>query len=423
MKHDPEAQNYLLQIPVWTRQKNTLEQVRDFLMELGDPEQGLRIIHVAGTNGKGSVCADLTAILMEAGYQVGTFVSPHLTDIRERFLLNGTPLKKKRFQALFETVYPVVERMMGRGYCHPTFFEFLFLMAMKLFAEEQPDFVILETGLGGRLDTTNVIRRPEAAVITSIGLDHMQYLGDTIPQIAAEKAGIIKPQTVVIYDDNQSEASGVIAARAEALHVKAYPVSAKERYQEVDFPAPYQAMNAALAVKTLEVLLVKGVSADICRQGLEHVSWPGRMEQAAEDIWLDGAHNPHGVHAFLEAASRLQQKCGKNIHLLFAAVADKDYNEMIQMLVKELDPDRVTVVQLKSERGLNLKLLTKAFSDAGCMQVEGYDQTGAALKAALSHKSKDDRLFIVGSLYLIGEIKEELERKEYAGLRGRNQSL
>ena len=186
---DEQAKDYLLKIPFWTKKKNSLEQVRDFLVELGEPEKGLSIIHVAGTNGKGSVCADLTAILKEAGYKVGTFISPHLSDIRERFLIGGELADKKLFEDCFGQVLETVKKMKGRGYFHPTFFEFVFLMAMVMFAREKVDYVILETGLGGRLDTTNVIRRPKACVITSISLDHTQYLGETIPEIAVEKAG------------------------------------------------------------------------------------------------------------------------------------------------------------------------------------------------------------------------------------------
>ena len=185
---DKKARDYLLAIPLWTKKKNTLDEVRHFLEELGNPDEQLRIIHVAGTNGKGSVCADLTAMLMEAGYHVGTFVSPHLTDVTERFLVDGIPVEEAGFSESFARVKAVTDRLIAEGYAHPTFFEFVFLMAMDLYGRMKPDFVVLETGLGGRLDTTNVIRHPLACVITSISLDHTQYLGDTVELIAAEKA-------------------------------------------------------------------------------------------------------------------------------------------------------------------------------------------------------------------------------------------
>ncbi len=404
-----------MQIPLWTKKKNTLEQVHDFLMELGDPERELSVIHVAGTNGKGSVCADLTAILKEAGYRTGTFISPHLVDVRERFLLDGEMVSEELFEQCFLRVYDVVETMTGRGYCHPTFFEFCFLMAMVLFAREKVDYCILETGLGGRLDTTNVIRRPSACVITSISLDHTQYLGDTIAKIAAEKAGIIKPGVLVVYDDSQPESSEVIRERAKQLDAPFWPVSVKHVRQEFDvlnrvsFAAPYQWENAALALQVLQVLDIPGVTDKICETGLSKVYWPGRMEEVRPGVWLDGAHNPGGIRAFVQAvrASAGQQP----IQILFAAVTDKDFQEMIHMLCGGLSIERVTVAHLDSTRGTDQGVLADQFRAAGCRQVEQYATVKEALDAAWLHKRPDGRLYVVGSLYLIGEIKELLRKK------------
>jgi len=405
----PKEQEYLLKIPFWTRKKNTLSQVRDFLSEMGQPDRQMKIIHVAGSNGKGSVCADLTAILTTAGYRVGTFVSPHLSDIRERFLLDGTMVDQKRFGAAFETVYQLTRAMLERGYQHPTFFEFLFLMAMKIYADWQPDYVILETGLGGRLDTTNVIERPVCTVITSISLEHTQYLGDTIPQIAGEKAGIIKPGVPVVYDDNQRLAAAVILQVAQEQHAPAFPVSERDSYKEVPFAAPYQAMNAALAVKVLDVMAdipcLDRIDRDIYRRGLRQVHWPGRMEPAGDDIWLDGAHSPDGIRAFIRAIQEMQKKNPKNLQILFAVVAEKDYNNMIQLLCRELEPTRVTVTHPNHERALAADILLTTFRQYGCPQVTAYADVKAALSAALQQKTASDRLCIVGSLYLIGEIR------------------
>ena len=275
---DKKARDYLLAIPLWTKKKNTLDEVRHFLKELGNPDEQLRIIHVAGTNGKGSVCADLTAMLMEAGYHVGTFVSPHLTDVTERFLVDGVPVEEAGFSESFGRVKAVTDRLTSEGYAHPTFFEFVFLMAMDLYGRRKPDFVVLETGLGGRLDTTNVIRHPLACVITSISLDHTQYLGDTVELIAAEKAGIIKPGVPVVYDNNDRAAGAVIAEAADRLGSAAYGLTADDSYRDVSFAAPYQAMNAALAVKVLEILDIAGVTPDICKKALLSVCWTGRMQ-------------------------------------------------------------------------------------------------------------------------------------------------
>ena len=426
---DKKARDYLLAIPLWTKKKNTLDEVRHFLKELGNPDEQLRIIHVAGTNGKGSVCADLTAMLMEAGYHVGTFVSPHLTDVTERFLVDGVPVEEAGFSESFARVKAVTDRLTSEGYAHPTFFEFVFLMAMDLYGRRKPDFVVLETGLGGRLDTTNVIRHPLACVITSISLDHTQYLGDTVELIAAEKAGIIKPGIPVVYDNNDRAAGAVIAAAADRLGSAAYGLTAEDSCRGVSFAAPYQAMNAALAVKVLEILEIEGVNAEVCRKALASVHWTGRMQQVAPDVWVDGAHNPGGIRAFIQAVkaqnglavqekqSAQQPDQGEQnaadmhpqIQLLFAAVSDKDYHEMIRLLCTELSPERVTVVQLKSERGLQADALARQFEDAGCSHVTAFDSTKDALKHVLSEKKEGDHLYMVGSLYLIGEILEDLK--------------
>lgn len=426
---DKKARDYLLGIPLWTKKKNTLDEVRHFLKELGNPDEQLNIIHVAGTNGKGSVCADLTAMLMEAGYHVGTFVSPHLTDVTERFLVDGVPVEEAGFSESFARVKAVTDRLTAEGYAHPTFFEFVFLMAMDLYGRRKPDFVVLETGLGGRLDTTNVIRHPLACVITSISLDHTQYLGDTVELIAAEKAGIIKPGIPVVYDNNDRAAGSVIAAAADRLGSAAYGLTAEDSCRGVSFAAPYQAMNAALAVKVLEILEIEGVNAEVCRKALDSVHWTGRMQQVAPDVWVDGAHNPGGIRAFIQAVkaqnglavqekqSAQQPDQGEQnaadmhpqIQLLFAAVSDKDYHEMIRLLCTELSPERVTVVQLKSERGLQADALARQFEDAGCSHVTAFDSTKDALKHVLSEKKEGDHLYMVGSLYLIGEILEDLK--------------
>lgn len=405
------AREYLLDIPFWTKKKNTLEQVRAFLEELGNPDEKLQIIHVAGTNGKGSVCADLTSVLREAGYRVGTFVSPHLVDIRERFLLDGTPVSEEIFERSFQKVLSAVQMMTSRGYCHPTFFEFVFLMAMVIFQEQKPDYVILETGLGGRLDTTNVIRRPLGCVITSISLEHTQYLGDSIEKIASEKAGIIKKGIPVVYDANQPAASAVICKRAEEMGAAAYGLDREDSYGQVDFAAPYQAMNAALAVKLLQVLEIPGVDDQVIQRGLSSVCWKGRMQKIGPGIWLDGAHNPGGIQAFIEAVRKISgtDTTGQGgLQLLFAAVSDKDYGQMIEMLCRGLPIDRVTVVHLNSDRGLEPAILKELFHKNGCSQVETYENIREALDAALRHKGEQDRLFAVGSLYLIGEIEAAL---------------
>ena len=422
---EQHAREYLLQIPFWTKQKHTISQVQELLTALGDPDRRLRIIHVAGTNGKGSVCADLTAVLTEAGYHVGTFVSPHLEDITERFLYDGRPISEADLEQSFQAVLTVTETMRERGFFHPTFFEFVFLMAMELYGRLRPDYVVLETGLGGRLDATNAVRDPIACVITSISLEHTQYLGTTIREIAGEKAGILKPGAPVIYDAGDPDASQVIRERAGSLGIPAWPVSPSEPYDQVPFAAPWQAVDAALAVKCLKVLEPAGVDEAVIRRGLSKVSWPGRMQEARPGVWLDGAHNPGGIRAFVEAVKgQLAAGCGGEkpegggtpvsggVHLLFAAVADKDYREMIRLLCQGLPLERVTVVQLHSERGLAAETLKEAFQEEGVGAAEQFAAVPEALDWALAHKREPDRLYVVGSLYLIGEIRAELARRK-----------
>ena len=274
-----------------------------------------------------------------------------------------------------------------------------------------------------------MLESPKVCVITSISLDHTQYLGDTVELIAAEKAGIIKPGIPVVYDNNDRAAGAVIAAAADRLGSAAYGLTAEDSCWGVSFAAPYQAMNAALAVKVLEILEIEGVNAEVCRKALASVHWTGRMQQVAPDVWVDGAHNPGGIRAFIQAVkaqnglavqekqSAQQPDQGEQnaadmhpqIQLLFAAVSDKDYHEMIRLLCTELSPERVTVVQLKSERGLQADALARQFEDAGCSHVTAFDSTKDALKHVLSEKKEGDHLYMVGSLYLIGEILEDLK--------------
>ena len=407
-----EAEAYLNRLPMWANKKNSLKDIRIFLDQMGGPDRKIPAIHVAGTNGKGSVCAFMTSVLKKAGLRTGTFISPHLVEIRERFLINGEPAEKNAFEEAFETVKKQAEHMVEEGFCHPTFFEFLFYMAMVLFAREKVDVMVIETGLGGRLDATNVLESPKVCVITSISLDHTQYLGDTVELIAAEKAGIIKPGVPVVYDNNDRAAGAVIAEAADRLGSAAYGLTADDSYRDVSFAAPYQAMNAALAVKVLEILDIAGVTPDICKKALLSVCWTGRMQQVAPDVWVDGAHNPGGNRAFVQAVKRQNPS---HIQLLFAAVSDKDYHEMIRLLCTQLVLESVTVVQLKSERGLQADALAKQFEEAGCSRVTAFDSTKEALEHVLSGKKEEDRLYMVGSLYLIGEILEDLKLLRSAG--------
>lgn len=208
-----KAVSYIEDIPKFTT-KNKLEHTRKCLDMLGSPDKNRKIIHVAGTNGKGSVCAFISTMLEEKGYKCGLFTSPHLIRINERFQINEVAVSDEKFLDAFLKVKELAERLTAEGDYHPTYFEFLFLMGMLIFDREDVDYIVLETGLGGRMDATNSIENPIACVIASISLDHVEYLGDTVAKIAGEKAGIIKPGVPVIFDGNSEEAAAVIEAEA-----------------------------------------------------------------------------------------------------------------------------------------------------------------------------------------------------------------
>lgn len=438
-----QAEEYLEKIPMWTREKHSLTDIRAFLHEMGDPDRKLSIIHVAGTNGKGSVCAFLTSLYRNAGFRTGTFISPHLVTVRERFLLNNEMVSPGKLQAAFETVLETVNIMKEKGYSHPSYFEFLFYMAMALFADETPELVILETGLGGRLDATNVVENPLACVITSISLDHIMYLGDTIEAVAGEKAGIIKRQVPVIYDDTVPEASEVIRERAVQMASKAYPVgkgdfsiletkdqglsiraegeaaqafaAAGPLVLEIPFEAPYQAENAMLAVKTAAVLGQRErgfrlIEAQIT-EGIRTARWAGRMERAGENLYLDGAHNPGGIKAFIQAAASMAARQKKKAYLLFGAVSDKDYRAMARLLCEGISWAGIGVVHIDSSRSMDTEVLAEAFSQAYKGPVRAFETAGEALRE-MKKQAGDELLFCAGSLYLIGELKVQLKGME-----------
>ena len=438
-----QAEEYLEKIPMWTREKHSLTDIRAFLHEMGDPDRKLSIIHVAGTNGKGSVCAFLTSLYRNAGFRTGTFISPHLVTVRERFLLNNEMVSPGKLQAAFETVLETVNIMKEKGYSHPSYFEFLFYMAMALFADETPELVILETGLGGRLDATNVVENPLACVITSISLDHIMYLGDTIEAVAGEKARIIKRQVPVIYDDTVPEASEVIRERAVQMASKAYPVgkgdfsiletkdqglsiraegeaaqafaAAGPLVLEIPFEAPYQAENAMLAVKTAVVLGQRErgfrlTEAQIT-EGIRTARWAGRMERAGENLYLDGAHNPGGIKAFIQAAASMAARQKKKAYLLFGAVSDKDYRAMARLLCEGISWAGIGVVHIDSSRSMDTEVLAEAFSQAYKGPVRAFETAGEALRE-MKKQAGDELLFCAGSLYLIGELKVQLKGME-----------
>ncbi len=429
-----EAGQYLYDTPRFTS-KHTIEETRAFLKKLGNPDLSFKIIHVAGTNGKGSTCAYLDSVLGCAGIKTGLFTSPHLVDMCERIKVCGQDISHEEFLEAFNEIYRLIDHeaiLRGENAYHPTFFEFLFFMAMIVFKKAGIEWCILETGLGGALDATNSVVTKEAAVITKIGLDHTEYLGDTKELIAVQKAGIAAKGRPLVYLDFLKTVSEAI--KEEALRHGAgelIPVSAsnvkvlqnlsekvafclldgyyKDVYLCLDTIAEYQVQNAALAVKAIEAAsLTERISPEILKEGLIKCHWAGRMEEVLPDVFVDGAHNPDGIEAFLGTVKD-DGVSGKR-RLIFGVVSDKDYSDMIREIVSSRLFDKIVVTPLKSSRSADISEVLKSFEKADAKNVESAEDAKEALKSQLIEKkikAADDpfRLYIAGSLYLVGEIK------------------
>lgn len=425
-----EAVQYLYRIPRFTG-KNSMEDTKRFLHRMGDPDRKMQIIHVAGTNGKGSVCAYLRSILEAAGKRVALFTSPHLVDVRERFVIAGRMVSREVFLEAFLTVYSQIFAEEEEPDYHPSFFEYLFFMAMVIFSKEETDFCILETGLGGRLDATNAVSSKKLCVITHISLDHVEYLGDTVSLIAAEKAGIIRANTPVVYWDTCPETTAVFDEKALELGAPAVSVSKRDyrllsfQNKSIDFSvstryykdirlclhtaAAYQMENATLAVRAIEELdTAHSITVEQIREGISGCFWAGRMEEILPGVYVDGAHNEDGVRAFLESVS-LDGQAGRR-SLLFSVVADKDYERMIDQIVTAGLFDRFYLTHINSSRAISGERLTDCFERYPDCHFQMFDTCGEAFSAALGDRKADERLYIAGSLYLVGEIKELCER-------------
>ncbi len=432
-----EAERYINDTPRFTT-KNTMEDTRAFLHRLGDPDRKMRIIHVAGTNGKGSVCAYLRSILEAAGYRVALFTSPHLVEIRERFVVNGEMISREAFLKAFHHIYDMLDwegLESGRqGEYHPSYFEYLFFIAMIWFAEEQPDFCILETGVGGRLDATNSVSQKELCVITHISLDHVKYLGDTVEKIAREKAGIMRKGVPVVYWETCSETTTVFRQCAKEIGISAYSVSENDYYfskfkrKTIDFCvhtkyyrdvslmlntiAAYQMENCALAVRALEVLDEgKHITEEQIKAGVRDCFWAGRMEEVLTEVYVDGAHNEDGIRAFLETV-KADGRRGARL-LLFGALEGKDAGHMAEKLVESGFFDRIALARIGDERALSEEKLGELFERfPGCAFVR-YDNVEDAFYALLQEKEPEGRVYVTGSLYLVGEIKELLNNDKF----------
>lgn len=425
-----EAVDYIETIPKFTV-KHPPEHTRELLSRLGNPQEGIKIIHVAGTNGKGSVCAYLNAMLLAGGKKTGLFTSPHLVRINERFQINGEDVSDEQFLDAFLKVEKAAKEYEAEGEGHPSYFETLFLMGMLIFKEAGVEYLAMETGLGGRLDATNVVEKPLACIITSISRDHTEYLGDTLEAIAGEKAGIIKAGVPVIYDASQPGPASVIAAKAKEMGSPAWPMEPsfyemKTQSREgitftfaypggekaelaIPYVAKYQMMNASLAFYTMHILQdVHDIPKNVLAEGLSKIKWPCRMEMAAPGVIIDGAHNEDGIAQFVSTAGYFAKE--NEITILFTAVADKHYHEMIGEICEGIHPSHVVATQIDGSRVVPAEVLAEDFRKAGCTDVCAEPEIGAAYEKALGKKGSG-MLFCVGSLYLAGELKAYLAKR------------
>lgn len=434
-----EIVTYIENIPRFTR-KHSLDHTREMLSYLGNPQKGKKIIHVAGTNGKGSVCAYLDAMLRAEGKKTGLFTSPHLVKMNERIVVDGTQISDEQFCEVFEETMQAVRAMKEAGLEHPTFFEILFAMAMKTYEKTGMEYIVLETGLGGRLDATSSVD-PTVCVITSIGLDHMEYLGDTVAKIAGEKAGIIRPGIPVFFAQTAEESDWVIEQKAEqegcfckkigkdayeilGIEDKHIAFSCTSAYYgtttwRLNNIGTYQPGNALLAMEVMRDLFGENGHPDLWRDVLAEVKWEGRMDEILPDVYVDGAHNVSAIQAFVKSVPYNP----KGNLILFSAVKDKEYEEMISILCREMDAQEYVVTLIDGERATDADILGDLFRKYTDRPVTVIESVADAFQYVL-RRQRERTIYCLGSLYLTGMLKDIQRRLNTdAELRGRTQEV
>jgi dihydrofolate synthase/folylpolyglutamate synthase len=404
-----EAIKYLYSLQMFGARPG-LETPRRLAELAGNPHHRLRFIHVAGTNGKGSTCAMLESIYRAAGLRVGLFTSPHLVSFAERIQVNRQLVPESEVARLVREILPGLKEFPAND--HPTFFEVVTIMSLRYFAEQRCDLVIWETGLGGRLDATNIVT-PLVSVITNVDFDHQQWLGETLEQIAAEKAGIIKPGIPVLTSAEPGRGLEVIAATAQhqdALLTVIDRNDAKGSLLDaarLPLPGDHQRLNAALAVAAVRAVETHfRVPQEAIFKGLSNVHWPGRMQlvksPGGQTILLDGAHNPASAAAL--AAAFRQQYPGACPALILGVLADKDWRPLAETLAPLAR--RLLLVPVNSRRSLapgDLLDVCRMANPQAAVEV------CASLADALDRSAREPFVIITGSLYLIGEAMERLQ--------------
>ena len=415
MNYD-EAMQYIHAVQ-WAGHKPGLSRTRTLLAALGDPHRQLKFIHVAGTNGKGSTAAMLAACLQAAGYRVGLYTSPFINRFNERIQVDGEQIPDRALVQLVEQVKPAADAMADV----PTEFEIITALGMLWFAQQRCDIVVLEVGLGGTLDSTNVIDPPECAVITALGMDHVRELGPTLAEIASAKAGIIKPGSPVVSYGGAPEADAVIARAAERqnapltvvdfakLNVRGGDLDGVnfdfDGLENIRLPliGSYQPKNAAVAITALRVLRQRGwnIPESAIRQGLEQVSWPGRFEllRHSPAFLLDGSHNAHGMRATVQ--SLRDRFPGQKFVFLLSIMADKDVDEMLELLLP-LAKQFVTVAA-HTPRAMPAQTLAEHIRvRGGTTEPAPSIEAGVARAVALGGSGP---VCALGTLYFSGEVR------------------
>ena len=407
--------------------KMGLSTIRKILSGLGNPQNAYNCIHVAGTNGKGSVASSLASILHKAGYKTGLYTSPHLVRFNERIQVNNRPITNKNVMASYHTI-----KKAHHGGREPTFFEFATVMAFNEFAGQNVDWAVIETGMGGRLDATNIIR-PKVSIITNISLEHRDYLGNTLEQISGEKAGIIKYRTPVITGIRQPKALAVVKNKAAEKSAPLYRfgkdfkvrrnsagtfayhgIEATWRHLQTGLSGNHQVDNAALILAACETLNKKGanISLDQIKAGLLENRWPGRLEEVASKprIILDGAHNFIAARNLGRFLSRNYKD--RKITMVIGILDDKPYNAMLKCLLPTAH--RVILTQAKINRAMKPERL-EPIARKITSKVKIVTGVKQALEHAIKTTSKKDIICVAGSLYVVGEAKEALEGSGFKG--------
>ncbi|TVP92929.1 bifunctional folylpolyglutamate synthase/dihydrofolate synthase [Alkalibacterium sp.] len=405
-----------------TGKKESLSRMSLLMKKMGNPQESLKYVHIAGTNGKGSTSAFLASILNESDIKVGVYTSPHLERINERIQINGREITDEEFIRLTEAVAPLVEEVERELDEVLYSFEILTAVALAYFSEHNCELVILEAGIGGRLDATNIIETPLAAIITSIGLDHMKVLGESKEQIALEKAGIIKHNGVVIFPEMSPSIDDIVLKKARSE--KAVPVQIRQsdilnvRLSEDDSVFDYkdlknisiqllgrhQISNAVLAIETAKILQGKGytIEASAIKNGLMKAKWPGRMEKISEEptVIIDGAHNPEGIEHLKNNLLRLFPD--DKLIFVVGMMKDKAYMEMIRTVFPQAE--KILAVSPDPYRGFDAEETAQKIVSEG-IPAKAFESVESVVNNLKTSAQSDDKIVVFGSLYLIGEFR------------------